>query len=128
MDSLELPHAKILYCIYQLSESSQITAPERMKLKELLAADSPKILCTLNEAANDSVALNRIIKLVRPKHQMKPTSIIPSRAYGDELSSPLGSYLLDQKKRQYEEQAFHISLQQEPSEEALKISAFNPDH
>ena len=62
------------------------------------------------EDLNEEVLLQEIMKIVRPSRQ-KPGVIIPTKNANDDISSPLGTFLHEKKKRQMAEHELKLSLQ-----------------
>lgn len=131
MEDLALPHAKLFYCIYQLSESGQITAHEKDQLKEMVTLEHAGLFEVIAKHEDDPELLNEILKLVRHGTRKKPENIVPSRAYGDEVSSPLGTFLLNKKKRQHADHELHFtlidSMDPEPTVGDFKLSLMGAD-
>ena len=127
MDSLALPHAKLFHCIYEMSENGLISDQEKAQLKEMVALEHEGLFSVLAQFENDPALSEEILKIVRPTGRKKPQPVQMTRAYGDEISSPLGTFLLNKKKRQHEEHGLHLTLMNtadEPAQGGFKISLF----
>jgi len=103
MERFELPHAKLLYVIYDLSQKKLITFSERSKLKrkrylELVISSDPVLFNIISafESSKDAETLyTALVKLVRPKPYI---NIPPKAASADETTSPLDTFLQSRKK------------------------------
>ena len=103
LEQFELPHAKLLFVIYDLSQKKLITFSERSKLKrkpypELVISNDPvlfNIISTFETSKDVDTLYTALVKLVRPKPCI---NIPPKAASADETTSPLDTFLQSRKK------------------------------
>lgn len=103
MEQFELPHAKLLYVIYDLSQKNLITFSERSKLKRkrylelVISNDSVlfNIISTFEASKDAETFYTALVKLVRPKPYI---NIPPKATSADETTSPLDTFLQSRKK------------------------------
>ncbi|OMJ85045.1 hypothetical protein SteCoe_13698 [Stentor coeruleus] len=112
MEKFDNPYAKLFYAVYKLHSLGTLNNEEKVKLKGMIAlSDSSivKILNTYLEDQNDDSLMHEIVILVRPARQ-KPEAIITTKSTNDDISSPLGTFLHEKKKRQLAEHELKLSL------------------
>lgn len=112
MENFDNPHAKLFYAVYRLHAQHIINDTEKLKLKGLIAVGDQSIVSILNRYMEDLNAdhlFQDLVKIVRPVRQ-KPEAIIPIRSTNEDISSPLGTFLHEKKKRQMAEHELKLSL------------------
>ena len=106
MEHFELPHAKLLYVIYDLSQKKQITYSERSKLKGahhtelVIGGDSVifNIIEVYDQTRDLDTLYTAIVGLIRSPRS-KPAIDIPPKAFNsEETKSPLDTFLQSRKK------------------------------
>ena len=113
MENFTNPYAKLFYAVFKLHSQGQITDIDKLKLKGMIATGDQKIVSLLHHYLRDlnsEFLLQGIVKLVKPLRH-KPEAIIAERTVVDEMSSPLGTFLHEKKKRQTAEHELKLSLQ-----------------
>ena len=113
MENFDNPHAKLFYAVYRLHAQHIINDQEKLKLKGLIAVGDQSIVSVLSRYMEDQNAdhlFHDVVKIVRPGRS-KPEAIIPVRSNNEDISSPLGTFLHEKKKRQLAEHELKLSLQ-----------------
>ena len=113
MENFDNPYAKLFYAVYRLHHQRAINDNEKLRLKAIIAVGEQSIVNILNKYIEDQDAdtlFQDIVKLIRPSRH-KPEAIIPTRTQNDDVSSPLGTFLHEKKKRQMAEHELKLSLQ-----------------
>jgi len=112
-DQFEQPEAKLLYAIYKLEEQGVITEEEKRQLKLMVVQQDDRVLQPLQQyqADKDYQQLKSQLQvLVRPLRQKPGNVAIPPKSMGDDISSPLGTFLHEKKKRQHAEHELKLSI------------------
>lgn len=113
MEKFDDPYAKLFYAVYKLHSLGTLNNEEKVKLKGMIALSDPSIVKILNSYLEDQNAdslMHEIVILVRPTRH-KPEAIITTKSVNDDISSPLGTFLHEKKKRQLAEHELKLSLQ-----------------
>jgi hypothetical protein len=113
MENFDNPYAKLFYAVYRLHHQKVISDSEKLKLKALIALGDQAVVSILNKYTEDQDAdslFQDIVKLIRPSRH-KPEAIIPTKSQSEDISSPLGTFLHEKKKRQMAEHELKLSLQ-----------------
>lgn len=114
MEKFDNVYAKLFYAVFKLYSQGSIGERDKLKLKSMIATSDSSITSLLNQYLhhlNTEILMQGLVKIVKPMRH-KPEAIIPIRSDVDEMSSPIGSFLLDKKKRQNAEHELKLSLQQ----------------
>ena len=102
MEKFDNPYSKLLYAVYKLHSQGSISNDDKIKLKGMIVTGEESIVAVLESylrTKNCENLIHDIVKLVRPT-RYKPEAIITTKDVVDELSSPLGTFLHEKKKRQ----------------------------
>lgn len=113
MEKFDNPYAKLFYAVYKLHSLGTLSNEEKVKLKGMIALSDPSIVKILNSYLDDQNSdslMHEIVILVRPTRH-KPEAIITTKSANDDISSPLGTFLHEKKKRQLAEHELKLSLQ-----------------
>jgi hypothetical protein len=113
MDKFNNPYAKLFYAVYKLHRQGSISNEDKFKLKEMIIADDQSVIDLINSYLKDLDAeslMEGMIKIVRPIRH-KPEPVLVSKTMNDDISSPLGTFLHEKKKRQNAEHDLKLSLQ-----------------